>query len=293
MSTIKAPLAQVARFLAHYIDLGAHRIQVHLDDPNPALAERLSHPKVRFYQCDDAYWEGRPNRARASHQMRQAFNATRVYRFTQLDWLAHFDVDEYLLPPAPLNTLLAPVDPSASHVTLPLVELMDSPGEPRHFKRAGSPDAIAQIYPTYGPHVPGGFISTLSPKIIARTGIPDVRLGIHALRRGQQIVRGGTVVPGLHLGHAHAPDFETFQRHMAYRLDKGSYHDRKGHANPLGHLIRVLMDDPNPHALRDFHTEMCVASPERLDLLAAHDMLVTARLDLDAKVTRIFGKLED
>ena len=80
--------------------------------------------------------------------------------------------------------------------------------------------------------------------------------------------------------------------HMAYRLDKGSYHDRNNQPNPKGHLIRALMDDPDPNALRAFHTELCVPSPERLDLLAAHDMLRTERLDLDAKVARFFGKLE-
>ena len=292
VSTIKAPLRQVARFLAHHLDLGAHRVHVHLDEPDPALAERLAHPRVRFTHCDDAYWSGKPNRARSTHQMRQAYNATRAYRFTQLDWLAHIDVDEFLLPPAPMTDLLSAIDPLASHVALELVEMMDSHGEPHHFKRASAGAAKRAIYPTYGAHVPGGFISTLSPKIIARPGIEDIRFGIHALRLKDRVVRGGVRVPNLFVGHAHAPDFETFQRHMAYRLDKGSYHDRKGRANPLGHLIRVLMDDPDPSALQQFHTEMCVATPERLDLLAAHDMLVTARLDLDAKVARFFGKLE-
>ena len=80
---------------------------------------------------------------------------------------------------------------------------------------------------------------------------------------------------------------------MTYRLAKGSYHDREGRMNPKGHLIRALMDDPDPTALRRFHTEMCVPTAERIDQLAAHDMLRTERLDLDAKVARFFGKLEE
>ncbi|MEO0381205.1 MAG: hypothetical protein AAF252_13125, partial [Pseudomonadota bacterium] len=112
-------------------------------------------------------------------------------------------------------------------------------------------------------------------------------------RQNGRVVRGGAQIDGLDLGHAHAPNFETFQRHMAYRLDKGSYHDRKGKLNRLGHLIRALMDDPDPEALRDFHREMCSSAPERLDLMAAHDMLITRHLELDAKVARYFGKLED
>lgn len=292
VSTVKAPLAQVARFIAFHLDLGANRIHIHLDEPDQALADRLSHPKVRFTQCDDAYWRGKPTRARSTHQMRQVFNATRMYRITQLDWLAHIDVDELLMPPAPFPDLLAAVDPHAPFVAVIPSEMLDTRGDPHHFKRPAHGEAKREIYPTFGQHVPGGFISTQSPKLIARTGLDGIRQGIHALRLKGRIVRGGARIDGLELGHAHAPDFETFQRHMAYRLAKGSYHDRKGRLNRLGHLIRALLDDPDPHALRDFHREMCAATPERLDLLAAHDMLITRHLDLEVKVRRYFGKLE-
>lgn len=290
VSTIRGPQIQIARFIAHHLDLGAHRIHVHLDEPDPAVAERLNHPRVRFTLCDDAYWAGRPERARETHQLRQVHNATRVYRFSKLDWLAHIDVDEFLLPLAPMPELLASVRADAPFVAIIPSEMMDSPGEPHHFKRPCHGMIKRAIYPIYGAHVPGGFISTQSPKLMARTGLSDVRLGIHALRLKGRIVDGGAWVDGLELGHAHAPDFETFQRHVAYRLEKGSYHDRKGRPNPLGHLIRVLMDDPKE--LRAFHNEICVASPKRLDLLAAHDKLITRHLDLDAKVARFFGPLE-
>lgn len=292
VTTVRGPIRQIAGFIAYHLNLGAHRIHVHLDEPDAAVAERLAHPKVRFVQCDAAYWAGKPNRAHETHQMRQVFNATRIYRMCKLDWLAHIDVDEFLLPTAPMTQLLAAADPHAPFVGIIPSEMMDSEGEPHHFKHPCHGTVKRRIYPTYGTHVPGGFISTQSPKLIARTGLADIRQGIHALRLRGRIVRGGTTIAGLHLGHAHAPDFETFQRHMAYRLDKGSYHDRKGHLNPLGHLIRALLDDPDPDALRAFHSELCVASPERLDLLAAHDMLLTRRLDLDAKVARFFGTLE-
>ena len=293
VSTVKGSARQIARFIAHHLDLGAHRLHIHLDVPDSALAQRLSHPKVRFTQCDDTYWQGKPERARSTHQMRQIFNATRTYRMCALDWLAHIDVDEFLLPPDSMTDLLAAADAQAPYVSVIPSEMMHSTGDTQYFKRPAHGSIKRRIYPTFGAHVPGGFVSTQSPKLIARTGLQDIRQGIHALRLQGRIVRGGTTIPGLELGHAHAPDFETFQRHLAYRLEKGSYHDRKGHLNPLGHLIRVLMDDPDPNALRAFHSELCAATPERLDLLAAHGMLITRHLDLDAKVARFFGTLED
>lgn len=291
VSTIKAPLEQVARFAAHHLDLGADRLHLYLDAPDAAIAERLAHPHIKFVQCDAKYWVGRPEKLRESHQLRQAFNATRSYRRSTLDWLAHIDVDEFVLAPGPMATLLAGADPDATHVVLSPLEMLDHPGPENHFKRSGSRAALDRIYPTYGEHVPGGFIGTQSPKNIARTGLPDVRLGIHALRHKGKSVNSGTKIPRLELGHAHAPDWDTFQHHIAYRLVKGSYRNRKGRYNPLGGLIKMLLED-GEDALRHFHTEMSVASPERLDLLRAHDMLVTATLDLDAKVARHFGKLE-
>ncbi|WP_420013725.1 hypothetical protein [Tateyamaria sp.] len=77
---------------------------------------------------------------------------------------------------------------------------------------------------------------------------------------------------------------------------------RRPHSSSLGRgrcqitsrliQIKTLLEDGGIPALRHFHTEMSVASPERLDLLDAHDMLVTATLDLDAKVARHFGNIE-
>lgn len=292
VSTVKAPLAQVARFVAFHLDMGANRVHLHLDQPDPAIAERLAHPRVRFYQCDDAYWAGKQEKLRHSHQLRQAFNASRIYRICKLDWLAHIDVDEFILAPAPMTEALAGADPLTTHIAMNPVEMLDHPGDPQYFKRIGRRAAVRQIYPTYGDHISGGFLSTQSPKNIARTGLEGVRLGIHALRHFGKIVRPATMIPDLDIGHAHAPDWETFHRHVTYRLDKGSYRNRKGRYNPLGGLITTLMEDGGIPALRHFHEELSVATPERLDLLAAHDMLVTRTLDLDAKVARFFGKLE-
>lgn len=293
VSTVKASMAQVARFLAHHLDLGASRIHIHLDAPDPAMADRLAHPRVHFTQCDAAYWAGKPDRARDTHQMRQGFNASRVYKMTQLHWLAHFDVDEFLLPAAPVADLLAAADRAAPFVNVPLVEMMQADGATHWFKRQVHGTVKREIFPTYGAYVPGGFLSTLSPKIIVRTGLANpIRLGIHAVRHKGRIARNGIEIPDLALGHAHAPDFETFQRHLAYRLDKGSYHNRKGRDNPLGLLIRALMDDPDRDALRAFHAELSQATPQRRALLARHDKLIGADLDLDTKVARHFGPLE-
>ena len=293
VTTVKAPLIQIARFAAHHLELGAHRIDIHLDVPDTGIAARLAHPRVRFTQCDADYWAGRPERTTATHQMRQIYNATRVYRASDLDWLAHIDVDEMLLPPAPVPDLLSSVSATDTHVDLMPVEMMDSGGrDPHHFKRYAKGSKRRAIYPTFGEYIKGGFLSTDSPKVFARTGLEDVRLGIHALRYFGDKLWSGRRLPGFELGHAHAPDYDTFVRHMTYRLEKGSYHNRKGKPNPIGLLIRTLQEDEDPTALRALHEELCAPTPERLDLLREAGLLRSETLNLDAKVARHFGPLQ-
>ena len=54
----------------------------------------------------------------------------------------------------------------------------------------------------------------------------------------------------------------------------------------------MISEDEDTKSLRQFFDEMCFATPERLDLLRDHDMLLTWQLNLDDKVMRHFGKLE-
>ncbi|WP_299687144.1 glycosyltransferase family 2 protein [uncultured Tateyamaria sp.] len=292
VTTVKAPLLQIARFSAYHLDLGVHRMHIHLDTPDPAIAARLAHPRIQFIQCDATYWQDRPDRTTSTHQMRQIYNASRVYRATSLDWLAHIDVDEFILAPGPLPDLLARVSADDTHVNLSPVEMMDTQGDPHHFKRYARASKRRVIYPTFGEYIKGGFLSTTSPKVFARTGLQNVSLGIHALRHFGNKVWSGASLPGLELGHAHAPDFETFRRHMTYRLDKGSYHNRKGKMNPIGLLIRTLLEDPDPDALRALHRELSSPTPDRLERLNDAGLLRTETLNLDAKVAQHFGTLE-
>lgn len=290
VSTVKAPVDQIARFLAYHLDLGAHRIVVHLDVPDPKIAQTLAHARVRFVQCDAAYWEGRTERTTATHQMRQLYNASRVYRSTRLDWLAHIDVDEFLLPPRRIPDLLATAPGDVTHINIPPVEMMACNGDPYHFKRMTKKQLRRVIFPEFGAYASGGFIGTKSPKCFARVGLDGVKLGIHALRHRGGALQSGIELQGFELGHAHAPDYETFLRHMAYRLDKGSYHDRHGTPNKKGHLIRALMAEGDD-ALRAFFEELSAPTAKRLDLLRQHGKLRSETLDLDTKVARHFGEM--
>lgn len=300
VSTIKAPALNIARFIAWHLDAGATDIVIHLDDPNKAIAERLAHDSVRFIQCDDTYWGQAPEKARETHQLRQAYNATRAYNRSDLDWLCHIDVDEFLLTAAPLTTHLAAIPTDAAYARITPVEMMvsDDPWNAQaYFKRARKhakrkKHELCRIYPTFGDFVPEGFISYSGGKNIARVGLPNVRFGIHAmLHKGAKITNGQPLADVM-IGHAHAPNWKVFKSHFDYRFTKGSYRKKTSGNMLLNDIMNVIIDEEGESGLRAFFDEMSAATPERLDLLAAHDMLVTWTLDLDEKVIRYFGSSE-
>ena len=102
-ATIKAPAAEILRFVAYHLGQGAHRLYIYLDDDNPtAFAACKAHPKIRVTHCDDAHWRTLNNGRRpVKHQVRQAFNATHAYnRPAEVDWLIHIDVDERMVSPS-------------------------------------------------------------------------------------------------------------------------------------------------------------------------------------------------
>ena len=101
-ATVKAPVRTIADWAAYHLGLGAHRVIVYLDDANPAALDILgAHPKLRVIPADAANWRG-PRRP-VKHQARQSANIRHAYRHKSrdLDWLAHIDVDEFLMPLSP------------------------------------------------------------------------------------------------------------------------------------------------------------------------------------------------
>ena len=299
VTTLKAPLREAARFAAHHLELGAHALHLYLDAPEPDTVAFLGrHPRIHITQCTDGWWReiGKPRPE--AHQLRQAHNATRALRDTAgtLDWLGHIDVDEYLLPDTPLPRLLAAIDPSHAAARVQPAEALAGGGG-QHFKlthkAADQRKAVVQdIYPTFGMHLYGGFLSHHSGKIFARPGIPETRLGIHALKYRGEEATNATVLRGLYLGHFHAPSWDHFRSHFEFRRSKGSYRDRaERDKTDLSDIMAFLAEEEGEAGLRIFFDEVCADTPELRARLAAHGMLLTREMDRDAAVARVFGAL--
>jgi len=293
VSLVKAPLTRIARFAAHHLDMGATRLHIHLDEPAPdTMAFLARHPGIEVTTCDSTWWAGQKKPRMKAHQLRQAWVATQTYHRSDLDFLAHIDVDEFILSPDTLTQALAalPADIAALH--LPPAELLA--GTEDLFKLtprdAGQDKAVLEdIYPNFGGHLKEGFISHREGKLIARGRIPGVRFGLHALLQNGQPASNRITLPGLHLGHAHAPDWDTFRQYLAFRLSQGSYRKTEEEVLGLRDILDLVQAETGEAGLRAFFTEVCEGTETLTGALAAHGMLLRAPLDLDSKVRRIFG----
>lgn len=291
-----AALPRIARFAAHHLSLGAARVTIYLDTPDQQTVDFLSqNPLIQVITCDTDWWSDQKKPRMKAHQMRQAWVATQCYNATDLDWLAHVDVDEFLLPDAPLADLLAAAPPDQAALLIPPIELLAG-SSPELFKttpRMAGHDktTLTQVYPTFGTHLRGGFVSHLEGKLIARTGITGLRMGLHTLSHDGAPVGNRLRVNDILLGHAHAPDWDTFRAHLEFRLTRGSYRKADREAFKLRDVLDFLIETEGDSGLRAFFDEVCAATPALIDRLRSRGMLIERPLNLDAAVARHFGPL--
>jgi hypothetical protein len=304
VATIKAPVSAILGFAAHHLDLGAHRIFIYLDDDNRAAYDILkAHPKIRPLLTDDAYWRSLGMKRRAKHQSRQFENARHAYgRAGDLDWLAHIDVDEFLLPSTPMAAQLAALPGDCLCARISPIEALSpiAPDQPLYAKARSQDRALRnqqteRLYPDYGAHLNGGFLSHVAGKMIYRTGVEGMRVAIHNVTVGEVQNPGQRDLSATALLHLHAKSWEAFIAAFHYRLEKGSYRAELKPNRPsdlggltLHQMFSAIHDREGEVGLRHFFDQVCTATPAHLAALEAGGLLRRPALDLDAAVARHF-----
>jgi hypothetical protein len=301
VATIKAPAEDILRFAAHHLDLGAHRLHIFLDEPNPvAHAALKAHPKCRVFTCDAAYWRRLDRKRPDKHQLRQGINASFAYgRESRAGWLIHIDVDEYLWPEAPVAEILADLPASVLCARTRPVEALAGDGTLYKAFLPPGPDREAKVerlYPTFGRYVKGGFLSHLAGKLFVRTGLGPLTVRIHNVFRGEEMNPGETELSRMVLCHRHAKDWDDWIAAFRYRLDHGAYRAELASAAPGGgmtlhQMLSFVAETEGEAGLRAFHDEICAASPDLVGRLSQAGMLLRCDLDLDAKRLKHFPQL--
>ena len=311
VATIKAPVTEILEFTAYHLDLGASRITICLDDDNAeAKAILNAHPNCRAIRTDDAYWIETCGYIPKKHQVRQALNATRVYRESDdIDWLVHIDVDEFLCPSTSITDALAQMERSAPCARVFPCESLCAEHQPgldpsltyckaRPHKSQRTAEFETKLYPTFGGMLKEGFISHTIGKQFIRTGIENVHLGIHRAfiqtDRSDRTELSHPQLPGVELCHRHVQSWEKWQEIMEFRLSRGSYREELGKNISASsgrisrHLLFKSLQETGPDDLRAFFEELCLATPALLARLKAHGLLRTYALDLSLKVQKHF-----
>ncbi|SFT63249.1 glycosyltransferase family 2 protein [Sedimentitalea nanhaiensis] len=304
VATVKAPIDQVLGFAAHHIELGAHRLYLYLDTPDPTTFGFLkAHPKVRVFTCDAAHWEKMGKQRPKKHQVRQCLNATHGYhRPPEVDWLAHIDVDEFLWPQAPLGTLLSALPPGCHCARVRPIEALDGTGAAfKGFIPAG-PDRdtiVRRLYPEFGAFVKGGFLSHTAGKLFVRTGLSGITMRIHKVLQGERMNPGEQDLSQVELCHCHTRGWAHWIGAYRYRLEHGSY--RAGLApnrSPetgglsLHDLLSNIEREQGEAGLRRIYDELCADTPDHRNRLRTEGLLRLHDLDLATKCRKQFPQFD-
>ena len=288
-TTVKAPLDQILAFVAWHKHLGAARIWVHLDDPDPASLHVLGEIEgVEAVACDDAYWRGkRPKK----HQVRQGHNVQRIYAETDLPVIAHLDVDEYLWPARPVAEILSDWPGEQPFIRARPAEALHEPGltedifTARHFRlpfpKGMSEPHKAATLGAYSELLPSGMLSHKVGKSLFRTGVEGLVPRLHSASIGHKS-------PPLHMPfypelivlHFHAQNRAEWTEAVPRRAERGAYQ-----FNPP---LAAFLKEASAAQVDAFYEATQIATPERLAALEADGLLVQAELRLKEKVAALF-----
>ncbi|CUJ88336.1 hypothetical protein RUE5091_00685 [Ruegeria denitrificans] len=299
VSTVRGPAPDILRFVAYHLDLGVDRIYIYLDEPNSTAFDALEqHPLVDVFTCDESFWANRKRARPERHQNRQTANASYTYRNTDLGWLAHIDVDEFLWSDSAITQKLADVPALTPAVRVRPMEAIAGGQDLYKAHIPGGPDreAIVQsIYPNFGGFVLGGFFSHVQGKLLVRTGMEKLSFRIHNLFQNKKLLPCKFELPGLELCHRHAPDWDHWQTHLRFRLARGSYQpgmslnvprDRGG--MNMNELLSWIEAESGMDGLHSFFDEISGADPDVRARLEQHGLIRHRPLGLDEKFRKHF-----
>ncbi|WP_157764487.1 glycosyltransferase family 2 protein [Rhodobacter sp. CZR27] len=288
--TVKAPSDQVLAFVAHHLDLGAAHVWLFLDDPEDEAADLLAaRPEVTVTHCSLEWWRGTLGRRPPKHQNRQTCNMNRVYAETSLPWLAHLDVDEFLLPAVPLPEVLASTPSDQPILRAPPWEALHDPDltddifTARQFRAAmPGPGHAGNRSIAFGPHaplLPDGVLSHSAGKCLFRTGLSRFQPRLHGAFRAGERVSGVPFDERLALLHFHAEDRARWLRQLPFRLSRGAYQ-----FNPA---LQAALQAAGPEEILAFYDRIQNPDAATRAALSARGLLRSATLDLRAKVSRL------
>jgi hypothetical protein len=287
VTTMKAPEEKVLAFAAHHLSLGADHLWLYFDDPGQLIPEPLTrHPRVTVTPCDDAHWQRVGKKRPPQHQNRQTQNARLTYRArVTSDWIAHIDVDEFILPSRPIATILDDTPPDTIAMKLEPFEAMHDPLLPddiytsREFRGALRHEHWPRRRAALGHYrkvIRDGMLSHTVGKVIYRTGIRGLLPRLHAVMVDKVFVPTPDWQPEMKLLHFHSQDRADWLARIPFRMTKGAYQFRPE--------LQAFLAEATPEEVDQFYRRTQIMSVDLRDELAKVGRVIIADLGLRAKV---------
>ena len=287
VTTMKAPEEKVLAFAAHHLSLGADHLWLFFDDPAQAIPEPLTrHPRVTVTLCDEDHWLRACKKRPPQHQNRQTQNARLTYRsMVTSDWIAHIDVDEFILTPRPIAAILDDTPADTIAMKLEPFEAMHDPLLPddiytsREFRGALRHEHWPRRRAALGPYrkvIRDGMLSHTVGKVIYRTRVPGLLPRLHAVMLDKVFVPTPEWQPEMKLLHFHSQDRTDWLGRIPFRMTKGAYQFRPE--------LQAFLAEATPEEIDKFYRRTQIMSVDLRDELAKVGRVIIADLGLRAKV---------
>lgn len=290
VTTILAPLPEIEAFLAHHLSLGADRIFLHLDAPDPEQIAALSgHDRVEVIACTEDYWARQTGTRPANQEARQAANMQRVYDTSPLDWLGHIDGDEFIWPDRPVAAVLDDLPADQPILRLRPWEALHSPAmdddifTARWFRgpiqAARKPKLHFQVFSPFHDILPQGMLSHSAGKCLFRTRQPGLSPRLHGAEQDGERLYAGGFSDEIHLLHFHAQNPAQWKAQLPQRLAAGAYR--------FNAALTGLLTEATPEEIDMFYHHVMAPGPTLIEDWARRGIVLRAELGLRAKVAAL------
>lgn len=220
-STVAEPPALLSAFACHYLDQGAEKVHLYLDDPNEEAIETLRKiDGVTYTACDARYWSNLRVDRPGNQVLRQIKNANQGYRECRTDWFLFCDADEFAVAETSFAQLLSAVDPDNQHVRLRVAERAFPADRPQRdifdgvFRREiNKPALLKSIYGDLASMTTRGILGHTLGKSFVRSGNSRLQIRIHfpvpsSAKEEARLKAQGALQPGPWLDNAWLAHFD-------------------------------------------------------------------------------------
>ena len=99
-TTLKAPKSITSSFINYHLNIGIDHLYLFFDNPNdPSIPIYVNHPNITVIRCTAEHWKRVGCNKTSDIEIRQTLNADLAFSLSKqsnIDWIAHIDVDELI-----------------------------------------------------------------------------------------------------------------------------------------------------------------------------------------------------